>query len=122
MLYFRSFLSPHRVHLSYFLKTIFMRSLFIMNLICTNCNFPYHRCVSEDECYNKWLSVSRFNPSCLSKTNTPTGNLDDPIECDFCCKGAGCNNFMRIPDNLLYSGEDHPANELGDHIFNFYRF
>ncbi|XP_048750656.2 uncharacterized protein LOC125662472 [Ostrea edulis] len=71
------------------------------------------RCVSENECYNKWWIVSADNPSCLSKTNTPTGKLDNPIECNFCCKGAGCNKLMRIPDNLLYNGEDHPSNGMG---------
>ncbi|XP_062588562.1 uncharacterized protein LOC134250227 isoform X2 [Saccostrea cucullata] len=70
-------------------------------------------CVSEDECYNKWWIVSADNPSCLSKKNTPTGRPGAPIECNYCCKGAGCNQLMRIPDSLLYTGEDHPSNAMG---------
>ncbi|XP_061190226.1 uncharacterized protein LOC133198097 [Saccostrea echinata] len=70
-------------------------------------------CVSENECYNKWWIVSADNPSCLSKVNTPTGRPGAPIECNFCCKGAGCNQLMRIPDSLLYTGEDHPSNAMG---------
>lgn len=72
-----------------------------------------HRCVSENECFDKWWIVTADDPKCLSKQNTPTGKAGEPIECNFCCKGAGCNRLMRIPDSQLYTGQDHPSSGIG---------
>nr|XP_034319194.1 uncharacterized protein LOC105345443 isoform X1 [Crassostrea gigas] len=71
------------------------------------------RCVSENECFDKWWIVTADDPKCLSKQNTPTGKAGEPIECNFCCKGAGCNRLMRIPDSQLYTGQDHPSSGMG---------
>nr|XP_022310890.1 uncharacterized protein LOC111116194 [Crassostrea virginica] len=70
-------------------------------------------CVSENECFSKWWIITADDPRCLSMKNTPTGQPGQPIECNYCCKGAGCNQILRIPDSLLYTGEDHPSSGIG---------
>ena len=84
-----------------------------LNDLMMRLEFPSNRCVSENECFSKWWIITADDPRCLSMKNTPTGQPGQPIECNYCCKGAGCNQILRIPDSLLYTGEDHPSSGIG---------
>nr|XP_034336678.1 integumentary mucin C.1 isoform X8 [Crassostrea gigas] len=71
------------------------------DLIHTGQTFPsiYKRCVTEDECRNKWLHQTSDLEHC---TNYGNVLVEGHYSCHFCCTSDGCNS-KQIPDkSTLY--------------------
>nr|XP_034308306.1 integumentary mucin C.1-like isoform X2 [Crassostrea gigas] len=71
------------------------------DLIHTGQSFPsiYKRCVTEDECRNKWLHQTSDLEHC---TNYGNVLVEGHYSCHFCCTSDGCNS-KQIPDkSTLY--------------------
>ncbi|XP_062592553.1 uncharacterized protein LOC134253995 [Saccostrea cucullata] len=58
----------------------------------------FKRCVSEQECRNKWLHQTSDLDYCLQYGSVP---MSGQYTCHFCCVGDGCN-AGQIPDNSTY--------------------
>ncbi|XP_062601098.1 integumentary mucin C.1-like [Saccostrea cucullata] len=58
----------------------------------------FKRCVSEQECRNKWLHQTSDLDYCLQYGSVP---MSGQYSCHFCCVGDGCN-AGQIPDKSTY--------------------
>ncbi|XP_021340332.1 uncharacterized protein LOC110441494 [Mizuhopecten yessoensis] len=59
-------------------------------------------CVTEGECYSRWIGNTLTSPECMSLIISGSGPSGQNLTCDYCCTRSGCNSVQFPSANTLY--------------------